>query len=656
MINLGGTSLPGKIALIIYPNVLRAVSKQFQIIAVTGTNGKTTTVGIIASILDKGNIEYISNSSGANLLAGITTAFLLSLNWRGNSKAMYALMEVDEGVFGSINQYFESHIIVVTNFFKDQIGRFGGIMNVLNRVRSTIEQSCNALLILNSDDPLCASLGKNVDNKVIYYGFSCPIQTEGCKKNLPSDSLIIESSDSIINEGLDSTISESLDSVLTKNSAPILNESSILMLNGDLDTISNKGQSNVDTDNLSFSATDNTSFNTTYNTDSNSINNTNPSTSSNTSSSTAASNVSSDTASKTSFNIAEDISFDIDSNVSSNTTKKINFNTDKNTNPDTVNNTSLSQINNNSINNIKKVIMTNSNYDPMFCLYCGHKYEYTYSIYEHLGGFRCPNCDYKHPHSLVTCTCIENIESKHPTVSIRFQNTGLPSIKYPGINPNDTNGINDLNDMNDMNDMNDLIKTNNFKVQINVPGLFNIYNFLAATATGKALGIPENIILLGLSCFKPDFGRMKEIMIDGKPVNIILVKNPAGFNQVINYILTENKKLQLAFLINDKPGDDTDISWIQDVNFESLLDIDNKISNIMTAGAKSKYIFERIKLAGISEHKIKVFKNYNQLLSKGFSAITKEDKTYILATYTAMLAIKRILRRKYKVKDLFSSR
>jgi lipid II isoglutaminyl synthase (glutamine-hydrolysing) len=170
LIKLGGTSLPGEIARKIYPGIVREVTKDFNIIMVTGTNGKTTTTRIIGQILTENGIKYISNKSGANLVDGITTTFIQAVDIWGKCDSKTALIEIDEAAFDKMTNYVEPDILVVTNFFRDQLDRFGELYTTLKRVKSGIEKSKKAKLILNADDSLCASIGTDIKRDVIYFG------------------------------------------------------------------------------------------------------------------------------------------------------------------------------------------------------------------------------------------------------------------------------------------------------------------------------------------------------------------------------------------------------------------------------------------------------------------------------------------------------
>ena len=172
LLNRGGTSLPGKIALKIYPNLLSELSGKFRIIMITGTNGKTTTSRIVAGMLDQSGIKYITNKAGANLASGITTTLISALSLTGKPLVRTALLETDEAAFRTIAPKLRPETAIITNFFRDQLDRFGELYTTLNGVREGVSGTPDTTLILNADDSLCASLGQNVPNPVLYFGFA----------------------------------------------------------------------------------------------------------------------------------------------------------------------------------------------------------------------------------------------------------------------------------------------------------------------------------------------------------------------------------------------------------------------------------------------------------------------------------------------------
>lgn len=446
LLRSGGTTLPGKVAYKIYPGIIKVISRNFKIIMVTGTNGKTTTTRIIGEMLNESGITHVTNKSGANLVSGVITTLIEAVDISGKSKASTALIEVDEAAFNLVTDYVQPDIIVVTNFFRDQLDRYGELYTTLNGVKAGIQKSPNARLVLNADDSLCASLGKDATSEVLYYGF---------------DSKAYESPEKSLNS------------------------------------------------------------------------------------------------------------------------------------------------------------------DATFCIYCKNKYEYSNRIYGHLGGFICNTCGYRRPEPQVTCVSVEELNSSYSNV-VFSSNCQKADNKPVTIN-----------------------------TKINLPGLYNIYNALASTSLGCLLNIPGEILVKSLESFECGFGRMETIVTQGKNIKLILVKNPTGFNQVINYLLTEDKTMQIAFIINDKLADGTDISWLWDVDFEKLCKVQETAGTFYTSGIRAEDMAVRLKYAGIYSNRIKVIKNYEELINSGLSNIESGQSFYILPTYTSMLEIRSFLKKKYGLKEFW---
>lgn len=167
-----GTSLPGKLALKICPDILKVLFKKFsgKTIVVCGTNGKTTTNNLINYTLIKKGFKTVCNSEGANLINGICTAYVLKCSLFGRLKADYACIESDEAtlplLFGQISPDF----VVVTNLFSDQLDRYGGVDTALSYIKKAIESAPDATLVLNADEPVTSVLG--IDKKAFYYGMT----------------------------------------------------------------------------------------------------------------------------------------------------------------------------------------------------------------------------------------------------------------------------------------------------------------------------------------------------------------------------------------------------------------------------------------------------------------------------------------------------
>ncbi len=162
-----GTALPGKIALKIYPNILKDMGKKCDnILIISGTNGKTTTNNLINHILKGKFDKVVSNLKGANMIQGVVTSFIVN----SENKYNWGVFEVDEGSIPIVTQYIEPDYIILTNFFRDQLDRFGEVENTIKIVHDGIK-NLNSKLILNADDP--SSLKFNdLKNEKIYYGLN----------------------------------------------------------------------------------------------------------------------------------------------------------------------------------------------------------------------------------------------------------------------------------------------------------------------------------------------------------------------------------------------------------------------------------------------------------------------------------------------------
>lgn len=168
-----GSSLPGKVALNLYPGTLRQLAAQVDrgVILVTGTNGKTTTNNMLARILQSAGYRVICNREGANLISGVTTAFLREATPAGDLRLDYAVLEVDEAGFPGIAAQVDPQLVVVTNFFRDQLDRYGELDKTITLIRDALKKLPQTRLILNADDPLVAQFAR-LGLPAVFYGLA----------------------------------------------------------------------------------------------------------------------------------------------------------------------------------------------------------------------------------------------------------------------------------------------------------------------------------------------------------------------------------------------------------------------------------------------------------------------------------------------------
>lgn len=248
------------------------------------------------------------------------------------------------------------------------------------------------------------------------------------------------------------------------------------------------------------------------------------------------------------------------------------------------------------------------NADAKFCKFCKAPYEYNHITYNHLGDFYCTGCGFKRA-----------------------------ELKYA------------VNEILDLSPDSSTVKINNLDIEVSQSGVYNIYNALCAFAITKELGIKDESIIKSLENQDSSFGRQESLNIDGKEVKIILVKNPAGYNQALDTLCLNKESFSCAFLLNDNYADGTDVSWIWDVDFEKLHNLN--IDEVFISGLRCYDMAVRLKIAGLDEDKFIIETEFENLTSK----IKESDnnKIYILATYTAMINYRKHLYSKGYIKKLW---
>ena len=171
-----GSSLPGKYALKICPDILDRINLPDNIIAVTGSNGKTSTTEMIYGLIEKSGKSVAYNSEGSNQIEGITTLIIDNCDLNGNFKKDVLLMEVDERYAKYVCKYITPKYYVINNLYRDQMTRNGHPEYVLSEIKRSIHEGTT--LILNGDDPIISSISREFNNDVIYFGINEKVKDE----------------------------------------------------------------------------------------------------------------------------------------------------------------------------------------------------------------------------------------------------------------------------------------------------------------------------------------------------------------------------------------------------------------------------------------------------------------------------------------------
>jgi len=420
-----GTTFPGMVAQKICPEIIEVLAASFKegAVIITGTNGKTTTNNLLASILKTAGKNVAFNREGANMITGITGALLQSTSFLGKTKASILLLEVDEASVPGLCRQLTPMLAVITNFFRDQLDRYGELDTTIKMVKEALPSQTG--LILNADDPLVAQIGRGREEVTTFGADGLPVSsTEGSQSR-----------------------------------------------------------------------------------------------------------------------------------------------------------------------------------EGRYCLICGSELSYELFHYGQLGIYECKNCGFKRPE---------------------------PSVKATNVCQGET-GI--------------MFEVDGDGYEIPLQGCYNLYNALAAFCAADRLNIDRADIKRGLESFVSDAGRMEQFSFPGGMLTLTLVKNPTGFNQVINTLTGLSKPLRLLIAINDLAADGRDISWLWDVDFETLITRKIKIKQVICAGLRAEDIALRLKYAGFEPEQIVRIPDLKEAVPFLENGTLEEESVFILPTYTALFPIREILNR-----------
>ena len=185
-----------------------------------------------------------------------------------------------------------------------------------------------------------------------------------------------------------------------------------------------------------------------------------------------------------------------------------------------------------------------------------------------------------------------------------------------------------------------------------MPGLYNVYNALAAAALARALGASLEEVQAGLQGFSAAFGRFERIAIGERSLLVLLIKNPAGANEVVRTLLTGTPPRLLLVALNDEIADGRDVSWIWDVDFEPLL---GGLERLIASGERAAELALRFKYAGLPAEAIEVVPSLEEALDRGLELTPPGGELIALPTYTAMLGLRDLVARRGFVKPYWEA-
>ena len=423
MLHRGGTAMPGRWALKLCPGLLAILARDVQVVAVTGTNGKTTSARMLEQAFAEQGRSFFSNRSGANLLSGVTTEFVAHSTLSGKCRREYAVIECDEAAAVKVFPQLRPKVVVVTNLFRDQLDRYGEVTHTLENIREAVRAVPEAVLCLNADCSLTASLADDLPNRAVFFGIDRGAAPAGEKTELS---------------------------------------------------------------------------------------------------------------------------------------------------------------------------------DASHCIRCKTEYVYDYVTYGHLGGFRCPKCGYRR---------------REPDFAV----TDIPVLGASG-----SSVVLD-------------VRGKRYLAEVNLPALYNVYNAAGAVAAATEMGIPTEAAVAALADFKCGFGRMEDFALGGSGTKMMLVKNPAGCNQVLEFLQTIPERFVLVVCLNDRGADGTDVSWIYDAAFEKLAGMGGTLERVIVSGDRAADMAVRLQYAGLPTPAIELERDYETLVRELEHV---ERPIYIIPTYTAMLELR----------------
>jgi UDP-N-acetylmuramyl tripeptide synthase len=247
--------------------------------------------------------------------------------------------------------------------------------------------------------------------------------------------------------------------------------------------------------------------------------------------------------------------------------------------------------------------------DSKHCRRCGHAYVYDAAYLAHLGHYHCPNCGARRPQPHVVARDVELL--------------GIRSAAFTLDSPQGC-----------------------ARVELPLPGLYNVYNALGAAALALTLDVPFDAVVAGLESVEPAFGRAQTVTLAGSEMSILLVKNPAGANEVLRTLALEPGELDLFGALNDRIADGRDVSWVWDADWEQVA---GKVRRFTCSGTRAAELALRMKYAGVPVDRVEVVDGLEQGLDRALAG--SDGRLYAIPTYTALLELQDLLSERGAVEE-----
>ncbi len=241
--------------------------------------------------------------------------------------------------------------------------------------------------------------------------------------------------------------------------------------------------------------------------------------------------------------------------------------------------------------------------DSKYCLRCGTPYVYAAAYVGHLGDYQCPACGHSRPPLDVAACGIE----LH----------GLEAVSFDLVTPEGTR-----------------------RLRLGLPGLYNVYNALAAASLSRALAATLDEVASGLESAPPAFGRAERIDVGSRRLLLLLIKNPAGANEVVRTVVAAEAPRLAVVALNDAIADGRDVSWIWDVDFEPLLE---RLERVVVSGGRAAELALRFTYAGFPADAVEIVPELGSALDRALELTPEGEELTVLPTYTAMIELRRIV-------------